>query len=108
MNTKDRKLITCHKIHHRRADIERFYIKRENDGRNLIQLELIYKTIIIGLKKYLDVTTDWMLQLVNAHEKKNSISKERDMFFNQLELKPKEIHLKDKVTKTEKKIKREN
>ena len=59
MDTKVRKLITCHRIHHPRADIERHYVKRENDGRGLIQLELTYKTITIGLKKYLDTTTDW-------------------------------------------------
>ena len=31
--------------------MERFYIKRENGGRDLVQLELTYKTTIIGLKK---------------------------------------------------------
>ena len=44
-------------------------VKRENGGRQLVQLELIYKTTTIGLKKYLDTTTDWMLQLVNIPEK---------------------------------------
>ena len=57
-------------MHHPRADIERLYIKRENNGRGLIQRELTDKTTIVGSKKYLDTTTDWMLQLVNAHEKK--------------------------------------
>ena len=71
---------------------------RENTERELIQLELSYKTTTIGLKKYLDTTTDWMLQFVNTPEKqkkKYSISKENYKFANQLDLSPKEIEIKD-------------
>ena len=60
-------------MHHPRADIVHLYIKRENGGRGLIQLELTYKTTTIGLKKYLDTTTDWILQLVNTWEAKEKI-----------------------------------
>ncbi len=55
------------------------FIDRENTERELIQLELAYKTTTIGLKKYLDTTTDWILQLVNTYKKEKkiySISKE--------------------------------
>ena len=45
-------------MHHPRADIERLNINRENEGRGLIHIELTNKTIIIGLKKYLDTTPD--------------------------------------------------
>ena len=45
MDAKIRKLMTCHRMHHPRADIERLYIKRENSGRGLIQLEFAYKTL---------------------------------------------------------------
>ena len=69
MDTKVTKQITCYRMHHPRADIERLYINWENYGRGLIKLRLIYKTPTIGLKKYLGTTTDWMLQLVNKHEK---------------------------------------
>ena len=69
MDTKVRKLITSHRMHHPRADIEHLYIKRENGERGLIQAELTYEITTIGLKKYLDTTTDWMLQLSNTHEK---------------------------------------
>ena len=48
-------------MNHPRVDIERLNIKRENGGRGLIQLELIYQTTTIGLKKYLDSATDWIL-----------------------------------------------
>ena len=44
--------MTSHRIHHLRADTERLSIKRENGGRDLVQLELTYKTTTIGLKKY--------------------------------------------------------
>ena len=40
MDAKIKKLITCHRMHHPRADIECLNIKRENCGRELIQLEL--------------------------------------------------------------------
>ena len=69
MDTKVRKLITCHRMHHPREERERLYAKRENVRRELTQLELTYKTATIGLKKYLDATKDWMLQLLNIHEK---------------------------------------
>ena len=58
MVTKVRKLISNHRKHHPRANIERLYIKRENGGRSLIQLELANKRTSIGLKKYLDTRTD--------------------------------------------------
>ena len=73
MDTKVRKLITCHRMYHPRGDIKHYHIKREN-GKRLIQPELTYKTITIGSKKYLDIT-DWMLQLVNTHEKQKKKKK---------------------------------
>ena len=75
MDVNLRKLITSHRMHQLRADVERLYVKRENGGRGLIQLELIYKTTTIGLKENLDTTTDWMRQLVkkNTREAKEMI-----------------------------------
>ena len=58
MDTQIRKLITCHRMHHPRANIERLYIKRENGGRGIIQQELTNKITTIGLKKYLDTRID--------------------------------------------------
>ena len=51
IGTKVRKLITCHRMNRPRTDIERVYVKRENSGKELIQLELTSKTSTIGLKK---------------------------------------------------------
>ena len=56
-------------MHHPRVDIRHLYIKREDGGKGLIKLELANKTIAVGRKKYLDKTTEWMIQLVNRHEK---------------------------------------
>ena len=50
-NNKVRKRISCHKMHHPRAGIERLNVKRESCLRGLIQLELIYQTTTIELKK---------------------------------------------------------
>ena len=58
MDTEVRILIICHRMHHPRTYIERLYIKRENGERVLIQQELTSQTTTIGLKKYLDTTTD--------------------------------------------------
>ena len=58
MDTKVRKLMICQRMHHPRVDIEHLYIKRENGGRGLIQLELTNKTTTTRLLKYLDTTTD--------------------------------------------------
>ena len=51
-----------HRRHYPRVYIECLYVKTENSGRELIQLELTYKTGTIGLKKYFGISTDWMLQ----------------------------------------------
>ena len=92
-------------MHHPIADIECFYAKREIDGKGLIQRVLTYKTTTIGLKKYLDTMANWMLLLVNAHEKrkmKYSISQQNNKFANQLHLIPKETCINDKIIETAK------
>ena len=45
-------------MHHRRADIERLYVKEENDRKKWIQQELTDKTTTMRLKDYLDTTID--------------------------------------------------
>ena len=59
---------------------------------------MTFKTI--GLKIYLDTKTDWILQLVNTHNKQKktySICKESNKYANQLNLTPKEIYIKDQA-----------
>ena len=86
-------------MHHTRADIEHLYVKKENGWRWLNQQELGNKTVSIGLKKYLESTTDWLLQFVNIYDKqkKKSISKESNKFTNQIDFTPNEIDIKDRA-----------
>ena len=51
MDSKFRKLITCHRAHHPIADIVSVDVKREKGGRDLIQLELTYKITFYSIKK---------------------------------------------------------
>ena len=73
MVIKLRKQINSRKIHHPIVDMENLSVKRKNSGSDLLQLESSYKTTTIGLKKYLDLTIDWMLELVNTREVKKNI-----------------------------------
>ena len=87
MDSKIRKLMTIHRMHHPKADVDRIYIPRNNGGRGLLQLELSYKTTTIGLKRYLENTVDWTLKLVHQHEsnkKLYSVVKEGTKFSTEL------------------------
>ena len=74
LDLKIRKLLTCNRMHHLKADLDRLYIPRNERGNEIIQLELNYKTSTIGQHKYLTKTTDWMLQLVLAHDKTKKLT----------------------------------
>ena len=94
LDIKVRKLLTMNKMHHPKADVDRLYIRRSEGGKGLLQLELLYKTITIGLQAYLDSTQDWMLQLVNRHKetkKVHSVRCQIKNFMTELELAPIEI-----------------
>ena len=56
IDTKIRKLMSCNRMHHSKADVDRLYIPRKDGGRGLIQLELSLKTAAIGLQRYLETT----------------------------------------------------
>ena len=89
MDTKIRKLMTCNRMHHPKADVDRSYIPRNEGGRGMIQLELSLKTTTIGMQKYLETTKDWMLQLVHNHEQRkklHSIMKESTKFAAELNI----------------------
>ena len=72
-DTKIRKLMTCNRKHHPKADVDRLYIPRNERGRGMIQLELSLETTTIGMQKYLKTTKDWMLQLVHNHEQRKKL-----------------------------------
>ena len=68
LDTKTRKLLTCNRAHHPKADVDRLYIKRSEGGRGLLQVELTNKIATVGLSEYLETTTDWMMSCVKTHE----------------------------------------
>lgn len=57
-----------HNMYHPKANANHLYIARINGSEGLIQLEETYKITIVE-KKYLEITSDWMLQLVNSLKK---------------------------------------
>ena len=69
LDTKTRKLLTCYRSHHPKADIDRLYLPRSQGGRGLLQAEMYYKLTFIGVNAYLYQTTDWMMVCVKNHEK---------------------------------------
>ena len=53
----------------------------------MTQVELSYKTLTIGLYRYLNLSDDWMLQLALKHEKEkgsHSIVKEAKKFAREI------------------------
>ena len=89
LDTKIRKLLTTYNMHHPKADVERLYLPRTSGGRGLTQLELSFKTSKIGLFRYLDLSDDWMMQLVFGHEnqkRSHSVVKEAQRFARELDL----------------------
>ena len=94
LDIKVRKLLTMNKVHQPKADVDMLYIRRSEGEKGLLQLESLYKTLTIGLQTYLDSTQDWMLQLVNRHEKTKQIhsaSCQSKNFMTELELAPIEM-----------------
>ena len=89
LDIKVRKMMTTHSMHHPKADIHRLYVPRSNKGRGLTQLELSYKSSMIGLFRYLNLSDDWMLQLALKHEKEkgsHSVVKEAKKFVSEIDL----------------------
>ena len=92
IDAKIRKLLTKHRLNHPKADVHRIYLPRKSGGRGLIQLEMSFKTSIIGLSKYLHLTPDKHLQAVMEHEgtKNQSISKLAQEYSQSLHLETEE------------------
>ena len=65
-DTQTRKFLTMYKMHHPKSDVERLYLLRSEGDRGVVQLELSYKTITIGLDKYL-------LHFFKDHDDKKSL-----------------------------------
>ena len=54
LDTKIRKLLTIHKQHHPKADVDCLYVPRKQGGRGLMQLEAAHAVEIRKLVEYVD------------------------------------------------------
>ena len=41
-------------FHHSKADVDRFYIKRRNSGRGVVELETVYIVAVAGISVYIN------------------------------------------------------
>ena len=57
VDTKIRKLLKVHRMHHPKSNVNRLYLYCKK-GRGLVQIELSLKTSIIGMDTYLNDTND--------------------------------------------------
>ena len=73
MDTKTREFMTANRMHHPKAAIDRSYLPRKEGGRGLIQLGMSYKTTTIGQDTSNQNNYDWMIQLVNHHERNKKL-----------------------------------
>ena len=69
LDVKTRKLLTIHRAHHPKADVDRLYIKRSEGGRGLLQIEMLHKSELIGMDEYFSKNKDWMIECVRSHDK---------------------------------------
>jgi hypothetical protein len=53
-------------IHHSKADVDRFYIKRRNGRRGVVELETVYSVAIVGLSAYIKRDKDRLTGLVQG------------------------------------------
>jgi hypothetical protein len=65
---KTRKLLTIYKVHHPKADIDRLYVKRKEEGSGLVQVDAAYKAKITTTAEYLN-TNYKVDQFVNIVKK---------------------------------------
>ena len=57
-------------MHHPKADIDRLYVKKKEEGRGLVQVEAAYKAEIINIAEYLNTNykEDQFVHIVKNHE----------------------------------------
>jgi len=70
IDRKNRKMVTMYKMHHPKADIDRLYVKREEGGRGLVQIEAAYKAEINNIAEYFNTNykEDQFVNSFKSHE----------------------------------------
>ena len=89
MDRQMQNILTLNRMHHPKADVNCMYVPRKEGERRMINLEMCFKTKVIGLNTYLLLSDDRMLKLVLQHEKKKklySVTKESRKFKFQLNM----------------------
>ena len=61
-----RKLLTIHRQHHPKADVDRFYVPRKQGGKGLMRLETADTVEIKKLVEYVDRKEDPLIQVVRT------------------------------------------
>ena len=61
LDTKTRKFLTVHKMHHPKSDVDRLFVARNYEGRGLSQLETGCRIATIGLSTFLKSSDDPLL-----------------------------------------------
>ena len=75
-------LLTIEGIHHPKADVNRLYIKRQNGGCGLVNLETTHKTAIVGLSECIKQDENRLARLVqeyHAGKAECSVQKEANL-----------------------------
>jgi hypothetical protein len=59
-----------YKMHHRKADIDRPYVKQKEGGRGLAQIEAAFKTLIINIAEYRNkkYKEDQCVDIIRSHD----------------------------------------
>jgi len=68
LDRKTRKLLTIHRQHHSKADVDRLYVPRKQGGRGLMQLETAHAVEITKLVEYVDRKKDPLIQVVRTQQ----------------------------------------
>jgi iron-sulfur cluster repair protein YtfE (RIC family) len=68
LDRKTRKLLTIHGQHHQKADVDRLYVPRKQEGRSLMQLEAAHAVEITKMVEYVDRKEDPLIQVVRTHQ----------------------------------------
>ena len=70
IDSKTRKMLTMYKMRHPRADIDRLYVKRKEEGRGLVQIEVAYKAEIMNIAEYLSTNykKDQFVNIIKSQE----------------------------------------
>ena len=68
LDRRTRKLLTFHGQHHRKADVDRLYVPRNQGGRGLMQLEAAHAVVITKFVEYIDRKEDPLIQVVRTHQ----------------------------------------